>query len=128
LRRSFAVGGVAESDDVEVFGIGTFGEEGAVEFGLGALEAALLPVGANERVDVELFEGGLGGELAVVLLGDGFVGGGFFAGNDDGSVQALSLCAYREHLVALHGFIRKTRATPDEDLAMARKRKKELEQ
>lgn len=38
------------------------------------------------------------------------------------------LCLYREHLVALHGFIKKTRATPDEDLALARKRKKELEQ
>jgi phage-related protein len=35
---------------------------------------------------------------------------------------------YREHLVALHGFIKKTRATPDEDLATARKRRKELEQ
>jgi phage-related protein len=30
-------------------------------------------------------------------------------------------------LVALHGFIKKTRATSDEDLALARKRKKELE-
>ena len=38
------------------------------------------------------------------------------------------LCVYREHLVALHGFIKKTRRTPDEDLALARKRKKELEQ
>ena len=38
------------------------------------------------------------------------------------------LSVYREHLVALHGFIKKTRATPDEDLALARKRKKELEQ
>ncbi len=38
------------------------------------------------------------------------------------------LCLYREHLVALHGFIKKTRATPDEDLMLARKRKKELEQ
>jgi phage-related protein len=37
------------------------------------------------------------------------------------------LCLYREHLVALHGFIKKTRATPDEDLAIARKRRKELE-
>jgi len=36
------------------------------------------------------------------------------------------LCLYREHLVALHGFIKKTRATPDEDLALARKRQKEL--
>jgi phage-related protein len=38
------------------------------------------------------------------------------------------LCLYREHLVALHGFIKKTRATPVEDLALARKRKKESEQ
>ena len=38
------------------------------------------------------------------------------------------LCPYREHLVALHGFIKKTRATPDDDLALARKRRKELEQ
>jgi phage-related protein len=35
-------------------------------------------------------------------------------------------CLYREHLVALHGFIKKTRATPNEDLAAARKRKREL--
>ncbi len=37
-------------------------------------------------------------------------------------------CVYRDHLVALHGFIKKTRKTPDEDLEIARKRKKELEQ
>jgi phage-related protein len=36
-------------------------------------------------------------------------------------------CLYREHLVALHGFIKKTRATPYEDLTTARKRQKELE-
>jgi phage-related protein len=36
------------------------------------------------------------------------------------------ICVYREHLVALHGFIKKTRATPDEDLASARKRQREL--
>jgi phage-related protein len=35
---------------------------------------------------------------------------------------------YREHLIALHGFIKKARTTPDEDLALARKRKQELEQ
>ena len=34
---------------------------------------------------------------------------------------------YREHLVALHGFIKKTRAAPESDLATARKRQKELE-
>ena len=38
------------------------------------------------------------------------------------------ICHCREHLVALHGFIKKTRATPDSDLATARKRQKELEQ
>ena len=37
------------------------------------------------------------------------------------------LCLYRKHLVVLHGFIKKTRATPDSDLATARKRQKELE-
>ena len=36
------------------------------------------------------------------------------------------LCLYREHLVALHGFIKKTRTTPEDDLALARKRQKEL--
>jgi phage-related protein len=38
----------------------------------------------------------------------------------------VALCLYREHLVALHGFIKKTRMTSDEDLALARKRQKEL--
>ena len=36
------------------------------------------------------------------------------------------LCHHQEHLVALHGFIKKTRATPEDDLALARKRQKEL--
>ena len=36
-------------------------------------------------------------------------------------------CFCREHLVALHGFIKKTRATPKADLAIARYRQKELE-
>jgi len=35
------------------------------------------------------------------------------------------LCLYREHLVALHGFVKKARTTPEEDLALARKRKKD---
>jgi len=37
------------------------------------------------------------------------------------------ICLYRGHLVAVHGFIKKTRATPEDDLALARKRQKELE-
>lgn len=38
------------------------------------------------------------------------------------------ICVYRERLVALHGFIKKTRGTPKDDLTLARKRQKELEQ
>lgn len=38
------------------------------------------------------------------------------------------ICLYQGRLVALHGFIKKTRAAPDEDLTLARKRMKELEQ
>jgi len=41
-------------------------------------------------------------------------------------IARVLLCIYREHLVALHGFIKKTRATPHEDLTLARKRQKEL--
>jgi phage-related protein len=37
------------------------------------------------------------------------------------------ICFYQGRLVALHGFIKKTRATPEDDLAIARKRQKELE-
>lgn len=38
------------------------------------------------------------------------------------------ICIYENHLVALHGFIKKARATPDDDLALAKKRQKELAQ
>ncbi len=38
------------------------------------------------------------------------------------------LCLHAEHLIALHGFIKKSRTTPDADLALARKRQKELKQ
>ena len=37
------------------------------------------------------------------------------------------ICRYREHLVALHGFIKKTGTTPAADMGLARKRQKELE-
>jgi len=37
------------------------------------------------------------------------------------------ICFYRGRLVALHGFIKKTRATSEEDLALARKRQRELQ-
>ena len=38
------------------------------------------------------------------------------------------ICLYAGHLVALHGFIKKTRATPEEDLALAHRHRKELMQ
>jgi phage-related protein len=44
-----------------------------------------------------------------------------------GRAARVLICLYREHLVALHAFIKKTRRTPDDDLAIARKRKRELE-
>ena len=36
------------------------------------------------------------------------------------------ICSYGGHLIALHGFVKRTRTTPDQDLALARKRQKEL--
>jgi len=37
------------------------------------------------------------------------------------------ICLSGGRLVALHGFIKKTRTTPEDDLALARRRRKELE-
>lgn len=37
------------------------------------------------------------------------------------------ICLYRGYLIALHGFIKKTRTTPEDDLVLARRRQKELE-
>ncbi len=45
-----------------------------------------------------------------------------------GRTARVLICLYCAHLVALHGFIKKTRTTPESDLALARKRRKELEQ
>ena len=45
-----------------------------------------------------------------------------------GRTARVVLCLYREHLVAVHGFIKKTRTTPQDDLALARQRQKELEE
>jgi phage-related protein len=39
-------------------------------------------------------------------------------------VARVLFCLHKRQLVALHGFIKKTRATPDEDLKLARKRKR----
>jgi phage-related protein len=38
------------------------------------------------------------------------------------------LCFYAAYLIALHGFIKKTRTTPDDELKLARKRQKETQQ
>lgn len=38
------------------------------------------------------------------------------------------LCLHEDHLIALHGFIKKTRGTPDDDLALSRKRQREVKQ
>src|ERR1035437_1232198 len=69
---------------------GRFGEDGVGEVSLDALEAALLPIGAEHGIDVEGFGGGLGAELVVVVGGERVVIGGVFAGDDDGSgVKAM---------------------------------------
>ena len=44
-----------------------------------------------------------------------------------GRTARVLLCFCRKHLVALHGFIKKSRTTPEEDLEIARKRRKEVE-
>ncbi|MGO4883335.1 MAG: type II toxin-antitoxin system RelE/ParE family toxin [Bryobacteraceae bacterium] len=57
------------------------------------------------------------------------MGGGLWEIRTDLSTERTArvlLCLHREHVVALHGFIKKTRTTPDADLATARKRQKEL--
>jgi len=42
--------------------------------------------------------------------------------------ERVLICFYQQHLVALHGFIKKTRTTTEADLALSRRRQKELEQ
>ena len=41
-------------------------------------------------------------------------------------IARVLLCLHEGGLVALHGFIKKTQKTPDDELALARKRQKEL--
>lgn len=43
-------------------------------------------------------------------------------------IARVLFCVHKAQIVALHAFIKKTRATPNEDLKRARKRKKEVEQ
>src|SRR6202051_3117832 len=42
-------------------------------------------------------------------------------------IARVLFCVARDRIVVLHGFIKKTQKTPDEELALARKRKKEFE-
>jgi len=42
-------------------------------------------------------------------------------------IARVLFCLHASQLVALHGFIKKTGATPKSDLQLARKRKKEIE-
>ena len=56
-----------------------------MEIGLDANEAALLPIGAEHGVDVEVFGGGFRAVAALVVGGEGVVVGGIFAGDHDGS-------------------------------------------
>lgn len=41
-------------------------------------------------------------------------------------IARVLLCLHEGGLVALHGFVKKTQKTPDDELALARKRQKEL--
>ena len=45
----------------------------------------------------------------------------------DRTIARVLFCFHDGELFALHGFIKKTRATPAEDLKLARKRKAEVE-
>lgn len=42
-------------------------------------------------------------------------------------IARVLFCLVRDRIVVLHGFIKKTQKTPDEELSLARKRKKEFE-
>jgi phage-related protein len=42
-------------------------------------------------------------------------------------IARVLFCLGRDRIVVLHGFIKKTQRTPDEELSLARKRKKEFD-
>ena len=52
-------------------------------------------------------------------------------GGQDGSasnrIARMLFSVHGERVVVLHGFIKKTKKTPGDDLALARKRKREFE-
>ena len=41
-------------------------------------------------------------------------------------IARVIFCIVQKRMVLLHGFLKKTQKTPDEDLALARRRKKEF--
>src|SRR5690242_7079513 len=84
-EEQLAGGGIAEDGDVDGFGSETFGEQLAVEAGMDALEAAALPIGVDEGLDLVFLEDALGVDLAAVIGGDAFVERRIFAGDEDGS-------------------------------------------
>lgn len=43
-----------------------------------------------------------------------------------GRIARVIFCIHMDHMVLLHGFIKKTRKTPEADLALARTRKREI--
>jgi phage-related protein len=45
----------------------------------------------------------------------------------DGQIARVIFCIHEDHLVLLHGFIKKTQQTPDHDIDLALKRKREVE-
>lgn len=45
----------------------------------------------------------------------------------NGTIARVLICFHDGDLYALHGFIKKTQKTPDEDMKLARKRMKEIE-
>src|SRR3569833_3199212 len=42
-------------------------------------------------------------------------------------ISRVRFCAVHDRIVVLHGFIKKSQKTPDEELTLARKRKREFE-
>lgn len=58
------------------------------------------------------------------------LGGGLFelrASLPSRRIARVIVCVFEEELYALHGFIKKTRKTPEGDLKLARSRKQQLE-
>lgn len=45
----------------------------------------------------------------------------------NGTIARVMICFHQGDLYALHGFIKKTQKTPDDDIRLARKRMKEIE-